>query len=194
MAALPTSISSQSFISLKSLTLACPGQYIHRSFWRWMSNINTSRSRLPIPLFTFCNKLTESVKMMVCIFWLSPLRQPSVLSLSVLVNSVFLLLLQCSDVLWSWLRPGCWCSWWAWLLLFLVLLLIPIAFFIKSAPDGHGHILSGAWVVSCVGCFWYPGFPFQMDSHWAERYCKLSFEEAVPLVFTCMPGSHLACR
>ena len=141
MAALPASISSQSF----PLTLACPGQYIHRSFWRWMSNIYTSQSGLPIPLFTFCNKLIESVKMMACIFWLSPLRQSSVLSLSVLVNSVFLLFsstLQCSDVLWSWLSPG-----WAWLcVFFLALLLIPIAFFIKSAPDGHGRILSGAWV------------------------------------------------
>ena len=52
------------------LTPACPGQYTHRSFRRWMSNIDTFRSGLPIPLFTFCSKLTESVGMMACVVWL----------------------------------------------------------------------------------------------------------------------------
>ena len=43
-------------------------------FGRWMSTINTFRSGLPIPLFTFCSKLIKSVRMMACVVWLSPLE------------------------------------------------------------------------------------------------------------------------
>ena len=50
---LPTSLFLQSF----PFTPACPGQYTHRSFRRWMSTINTFHCGLPIPLFTFCSKL-----------------------------------------------------------------------------------------------------------------------------------------
>ena len=54
--ALPTNVSARSF----SFTPACPGQYTHRRFRRWMS-------ALSIPLFTFCSKLTESVRRMACV-------------------------------------------------------------------------------------------------------------------------------
>ena len=39
----------------------------HRSFRRWMSTIDSFQSGLPIPLFTFCSKLIESVRMMACV-------------------------------------------------------------------------------------------------------------------------------
>ena len=48
-AALPSSVSAQPF----PFTLACPGQYTRRSFWRWMLTIGTFQSGLPIPLFFF---------------------------------------------------------------------------------------------------------------------------------------------
>ena len=54
------SLSARSF----SFTMACSGQYIHRSFWWWMSNIDTCQSGLCIPLFTFCRR-------MACVVWLS---------------------------------------------------------------------------------------------------------------------------
>ena len=47
MVALPASLFAWSF----PFTLACPGQYSHRSFQRWLSNIDTCHSGLPIPLF-----------------------------------------------------------------------------------------------------------------------------------------------
>ena len=47
-------------------------QYIHRSFRRWISSTDPCQSGLCIPLFTFCNQLTESVRMMACVVWLSP--------------------------------------------------------------------------------------------------------------------------
>ena len=68
MVALPASLSALSF----PLTLACPGQYTHRSLRRWMSNIDTCQSGLPNPLFTFWSRLIESVRMMACVVWLSP--------------------------------------------------------------------------------------------------------------------------
>ena len=61
--ALATSLSAGSF----PFTLACPGLYTHRSFQRWMSTINTFQSGLPIPLFTFCSKLIQSVRLMACV-------------------------------------------------------------------------------------------------------------------------------
>ena len=69
-AALPANLSARSF----PFTPACPGQYTRRSFRRWMSTIDTFHSRLPIPIFTFCSKLIESVRMMACVVWLSPLE------------------------------------------------------------------------------------------------------------------------
>ena len=39
-----------------------------------MSTIDTFQSGLPIPLFTFCSKLIESVRMMPCVVRLSPLE------------------------------------------------------------------------------------------------------------------------
>ena len=56
------------------LSPACPGQCIHRSFWRWMSNIVTCQSGLPISLFTFWSLLIEPVRTMACVVWLSPLK------------------------------------------------------------------------------------------------------------------------
>ncbi len=44
--ALPASLSARSF----PFTPACPGQYTHRSFRRWMSTIDTFQSGLPTPL------------------------------------------------------------------------------------------------------------------------------------------------
>ena len=46
--------------------MACAGQYIHRSFRWWMSNIDTCQSGLCIPLFTFCSKLIESEEDGMC--------------------------------------------------------------------------------------------------------------------------------
>ena len=60
--ALPASLSARSF----PFTLAGPGQNIHRSFRRWMWNIDTCQSELPIPHFINCSKLMESVRMMAC--------------------------------------------------------------------------------------------------------------------------------
>ena len=65
---MPASLSAPSF----PLTPACPGQYTHRILRRWMSNIDTCQSGLPIPLFTFCSRLIESVRIMACVVWLSP--------------------------------------------------------------------------------------------------------------------------
>ena len=67
---LPASLSARSFL----FTLACSGQHTHRSFQRWMSAIDTFKSGLPIPLFIFCSKLIESVRMMAYVVWLSPLE------------------------------------------------------------------------------------------------------------------------
>ena len=50
---LPASLSARSV----PFTPACPGQYTHRSFQRWMSTIDTFQFGLPISLFTFCSKL-----------------------------------------------------------------------------------------------------------------------------------------
>ena len=47
--ALPASLSARSF----PFTPACPGQYTHRSFRRWMSTIDTFQSGLPVPLYIF---------------------------------------------------------------------------------------------------------------------------------------------
>ena len=66
--ALPSSLSARSF----PVTPACPGQYTHRSFRRYMSTMDTLHSGLPIPLFTFCSKLIKSVRMMACVVRLSP--------------------------------------------------------------------------------------------------------------------------
>ena len=70
MVALPASLSAWSF----PFTPACPGRYTHRSFERWMSVIDTFQSGLPIPLFDFCSKFIESVRMTACVVWLSPLE------------------------------------------------------------------------------------------------------------------------
>ena len=51
--------SSQAICSVASLhagmsllfTPACPGQYTHREFWRWMLTIDTFQSGLPIPIW-----------------------------------------------------------------------------------------------------------------------------------------------
>ena len=66
--------SRQSICSAMSFPPACPGQFIHMSFRRWMSTIDTSQSELPIPLFTFCSILIESVRMTACVTRLSPLQ------------------------------------------------------------------------------------------------------------------------
>ena len=63
-----------SVISLDSFTPACPGQYTHWSFRRWMSTINTFQSGLPIPLLTLCSKFIGSVRMFACVVQLSPLE------------------------------------------------------------------------------------------------------------------------
>ena len=48
---------------------------VHQSgFGRWMSTTDAFQSGLPIPPFSFCSKLTESVRMMACVVWLSPLE------------------------------------------------------------------------------------------------------------------------
>ena len=51
-----------------------PRQYIDRSLQRWLSNIVTCQSGLPISLFTFCSQLIEPVRTMACVVWLSPLK------------------------------------------------------------------------------------------------------------------------
>ena len=68
--ALPASLSARLF----PFTPACPRQYTHRSLRRWMSTIDAFQSGLPIPLFTFCSKLIESVRMRTCVVRLSPLE------------------------------------------------------------------------------------------------------------------------
>ena len=55
-----------------SLTPACPGQYTHRSFRRWMSTIDTFHFSL------FCGKLIGSVRMMASVVRCHLLRQSSV--------------------------------------------------------------------------------------------------------------------
>ena len=70
MVALPASPSARLF----PFNLSCPGQYIRRRFRRWMSKIGTCQSGLPISLFTFCSKITESVKMMACVTCRSPVE------------------------------------------------------------------------------------------------------------------------
>ena len=64
---MPASLSVRPF----PFTPACPGQYTHMSFRRWMSTIDTFQSGLPIPLFTFCSKLIESARMMASVVRLS---------------------------------------------------------------------------------------------------------------------------
>ena len=49
--------------SVCSLEPACPRHYIYRSLGRWLSNLDTCQSGFPIPPFTFCIKLIESVSM-----------------------------------------------------------------------------------------------------------------------------------
>ena len=43
-----------------------------RSLWKWMLTTDTLQSGFPIPLFTFCSRLNESIRMMACVVWLSP--------------------------------------------------------------------------------------------------------------------------
>ena len=68
--ALPASLSAPSF----TFTPACPVQHTNSSFRRWMSTTDTFQSGFPIPLFTLCSKLIESVRMMTCVVRLSPLE------------------------------------------------------------------------------------------------------------------------
>ena len=69
------SFEKQATVRSFPFTPACSGQYTHRSFRRLMSTIDTFQSGLPIPPFTFCSKLIESVRMMACVvWWLSPLE------------------------------------------------------------------------------------------------------------------------
>ena len=53
--ALPASLSARLF----PFTPACPGQYTHRSFRKWMLTTDTFQSGVHIPLFTFCSKLAN---------------------------------------------------------------------------------------------------------------------------------------
>ena len=62
MVTLPASLSARSLPFIP----ACPGQYTHRSFRRWMSTIDTFQSGLPIPLFTFCSKLFVASEQFRC--------------------------------------------------------------------------------------------------------------------------------
>ena len=62
----PAIVSARSF----PFTPACLGQYIHRSFRRWMSTSDTIQSGLPIPLFSFCSKLIESCQSVDMTFFL----------------------------------------------------------------------------------------------------------------------------
>ena len=70
--ALPAFLSAQSF----PLMPACPEQYSHRSFQRWMSTIDSFQSGLPTPLFTFCSMLVESVRMLTCVVWFTSWGNP----------------------------------------------------------------------------------------------------------------------
>ena len=64
--ALPASLSAQLF----PFAPACPGQeFLKVDVDHWHIP-----SGLPIPLFTFCSKLIESVRMMACVVWLLPLE------------------------------------------------------------------------------------------------------------------------
>ena len=47
MVTLPTSLSAQPFPPFP----ACPGQYIHKDFWRWMPTVVTFQSRFPTARF-----------------------------------------------------------------------------------------------------------------------------------------------
>ena len=42
-----------------------------QEFWRWLLSVDTHQSRFPAPLLTFCSRLTDSVRMMACVVWLS---------------------------------------------------------------------------------------------------------------------------
>ena len=46
-----------------SFTPTCPGEYIHKSFRRWMSTIDTFQSDLPILLLTLCSKKKKKKKL-----------------------------------------------------------------------------------------------------------------------------------
>ena len=65
MIALSTSLFAQSF----PFTPACPQEFskVDVDHWHILSG-------LPIPLFTFCSELIESVRRMACEVWLSPLE------------------------------------------------------------------------------------------------------------------------
>ena len=64
----------QSVCSVLTLHSSMSRQYTHRSLQRWMLTIGTFQSGLPIPLFIFSRKLIESVRMIACVVWLSPLQ------------------------------------------------------------------------------------------------------------------------
>ena len=69
--ALPASLSAQSF----SFTPVCPGQYTHpQEFSKVDVNHWHIPAWVPIPLFTFCHKLIQSVRMVACALWLPPLK------------------------------------------------------------------------------------------------------------------------
>ena len=65
-----TSLQAESFPQ----TLACPGLYIHRSIQRWILNIFSCQSGLPMLLFTLCSKLIESMRILACMIWLTLLE------------------------------------------------------------------------------------------------------------------------
>ena len=68
---LPASLSARSFPFIP----ACPGQYTTGIFeCGCLPLTHFSKSGLRIPLFTFCSKLIESVRMMPCVVRLSPLE------------------------------------------------------------------------------------------------------------------------
>ena len=74
-------------------------------------------------------------------------------------------LIQCSNVPWSWLISGCWCSWWTWRCSSSV---DPHSLFFKSAPYGYWPIPSCAWVGQfCRMCsgFWTP-VPYWLSLVW----------------------------
>lgn len=57
------------------LILACPGQYIHRRLWRWMLNTVTYHPGLSLhSILHFVCKFIESVRIMICVSWLSHLK------------------------------------------------------------------------------------------------------------------------
>ena len=69
--ALPANLSAQLF----SFTPACPGQYTHpQEFSKVDVNHWHIPAWVPIPLFIFCHKLIQSVRMMACALWLPPLK------------------------------------------------------------------------------------------------------------------------